>query len=211
MKIILLYLKNMNKAYYIVIIAGLLLLINFGRKYIQKTTSKKLTEYLFRGDFDNFEKLINKWYTKYLVHPFNIDFLKLNEALMKNNKKEIEKCFETFENTTITDKQKQAIYQKAFFYYLQEEDNTKLKKYYKLIKNLEDKTLFNNVDDIYRIVVEKDDSLLDKYLNVFKQNKENSMAAYLLYKIYTNKANKKKAEEYKNIFDELVKKGSYIK
>ena len=201
----------MKSVYYIVAIALLLLLINFGRKYIVKYVSSNLTDYLYNGDFDNFEKLINKWYTKYLIHPFNIDFLKLSEALVKQDSKQIEKCLEVFENTTITDKQKQAIYQKAFFYYLQEDNHTKLKKYYKLIKNLEDKTLFNNIDDIYKIVVDKDVTLLSKYENIYNENNNNSMAAYLLYNIYKNSDDSKNANKYLNIFNELVEKGVYIK
>ena len=201
----------MKSVYYIVAIALLLLLINFGRKYIVKYVSSNLTDYLYNGDFDNFEKLINKWYTKYLIHPFNIDFLKLSEALIKQDSKQIEKCLEVFENTTITDKQKQAIYQKAFFYYLQEDNHTKLKKYYKLIKNLEDKTLFNNIDDIYKIVVDKDVTLLSKYENIYNENNNNSMAAYLLYNIYKNSDDSKNANKYLNIFNELVEKGAYIK
>ena len=201
----------MKSVYYIVAIALLLLLINFGRKYIVKYVSSNLTDYLYNGDFDNFEKLINKWYTKYLIHPFNIDFLKLSEALIKQDSKQIEKCLEVFENTTITDKQKQAIYQKAFFYYLQEDNHTKLKKYYKLIKNLEDKTLFNNIDDIYKIVVDRDVTLLSKYENIYNENNNNSMAAYLLYNIYKNSDDSKNANKYLNIFNELVEKGAYIK
>lgn len=199
----------MKSVYYIIGIGVLLLLINFGRKYIQKYISSKLTDYLFNGDFDNFEKLINKWYTKYLIHPFNIDFLKLNEAIVKQDKKQIEDCLAVFENTTITDAQKQAIYQKAFFYYLQEDNHTKLKKYYKLIKNLEDKTLFNNIDDIYKIVVDKEVDQLEKYEKIYSQNK-NSMAAYLLYNMYKNLDNNKKADEYLKAFNELVEKGTYV-
>ena len=201
----------MKSVYYIVAIALLLLLINFGRKYIVKYVSSNLTDYLYNGDFDNFEKLINKWYTKYLIHPFNIDFLKLSEALIKQDSKQIEKCLEVFENTTITDKQKQAIYQKAFFYYLQEDNHTKLKKYYRLIKNLEDKTLFNNIDDIFKIVVDKDVTLLSKYENIYNENNNNSMAAYLLYNIYKNLDDSKKANKYLERFNELVEKGAYIR
>lgn len=201
----------MKSVYYIIAIGLLLLLINFGRKYIVKYVSSKLTDYLYNGDFDNFEKLINKWYTKYLIHPFNIDFLKLSEALIKQDSKQIEKCLEVFENTTITDKQKQAIYQKAFFYYLQEDNHTKLKKYYKLIKNLEDKTLFNNIDDIFKIVVDKDVTLLSKYESIYNENNNNSMAAYLLYNIYKNLDDSKKANKYLERFNELVEKGAYIR
>ena len=194
----------------IAVLVLIFLVINFGRKTFTKSISSKLTDYLYNGDFDNFEKLINKWYTKYLIHPFNIDFLKLNEALMKQDSKEIDKCFETFEKTTISDNQKAAIYQKAFYYYLQEENNTKLKKYHKLIKGLEDKTLFNSIDDTYRVIVEKDETLLEKYEKKFAENNKDSMCAYILYNIYKNKGNKKKTSEYEEIFNELVSKGEYL-
>lgn len=194
----------------IAVLVLIFLVINFGRKTLTKVISSKLTDYLYNGDFDNFEKLVNKWYIKYLIHPFNIDFLKLNEALMKQDSKEIDKCFETFENTTISDNQKVAIYQKAFYYYLQEDNHAKLKKYHKLIKNLEDKTLFNSIDDIYRIVVEKDDTLLEKYEKRYADNNKDSMAVYMLYNIYKNSGNKKKTTEFEKVFNEIVTKGEYL-
>lgn len=201
-----------NKAIiYIVIILVIFLLINFGRKYIVTSIKSDLSNYLYKGDFDNFEKLINKWYVKYLIYPFNVDFLKLNEALLKQDKKKIDESFNVFENKTITDKQKESVYQKAFFYYLQENDEKKLNKYYRLIKELEDKTLFNNIDDIYKIVVLKQTNELEKYLEIYEENNENTMAVFLLYNIYKNKKEDDKSNEYLNIFNELIKKGVYIK
>ena len=197
------------KILYIVLVVILILAINFGRKYTQKYISSKLTDYLYSGDFVNFEKLINKRYIKYLIHPFNVDFLKLNEAIFKQDKKEIEKRFNMFDNTSLTDKQKTTIYQKAFFYYLQNEDVKKLEKYYLLIKESEDKTLFNNIDDIYKIVVLKSTDKLNQYKKAFEENNQNPMLAFLLYHMYRNSDNKKLANDYLDKFNELVKKGVF--
>lgn len=196
---------------YIAIVAAILFLMNFGRKYLVTVTKSNLSNYLYKGDFDNFEKLINKWYIKYLIYPFNIDFLKLNEAIVKQDRKKVDACFNEFDNKTITDKQKESVYQKAFFYYLQENDEKKLNKYYKLIKELEDKTLFNSIDEIYKVVVLKETEQLDKFLKLYNENNENTMAVFLIYNIYMNKNEKDEASKYLNIFNDLVEKGAYIK
>ena len=195
---------------FIIICVILVLLINFGRKYLIKDTLSKLTDYLYNGNFGDFEKLINAWYVKYLINPFNIDFLKLNKALISNNDKEIEKSLSAFENVKMTDIQARNVYQKAFFYYLKNENTKKLKKYYSLISNLEDKTLLNEIDDIYKIVVENNIDLLDRYLDRYETNNNDSMAVYLLYHIYDNKGNKKNYNKYLKIFNGLVEKGSII-
>lgn len=208
--ILLIYLSiNMNISIIIICII-LALAINIGRKYLIKKTLSKLTDYIYFGDFSSFEKLINMWYIKYLIKPYNIDFLKLNKALLSNNDEEIEKCFARFENVKMTDIQAKNVYQKAFFYYLKNENINKLIKYYSLINNLEDKTLLNEINDIYKIVVEKNTELLNKYLERYNANKYDSMAAYLLYHIYNNIEDKNNYKKYYKIFNELVEKGNII-
>lgn len=176
-----------------------------------KTTSSKLGNYLYNGDFDNFEKLINKWYVRYIIYPFNIDFLKLNKALLSSNDVEINQCFNGFNKVKMTDKQAEAVYQKAFYYYLQTDSKNKLKEYYELISKLEDKHLLNSIEDIYKVYVLKDNTLLEKYLEKYNNNNNDTNALFIIYNIYKNMNDSENYHKYLDIFNKLLEEGTYIK
>lgn len=178
------------------------ILINFARKVFTENLKNKLTNAIYQGQIDEFDRLVSKKYVKYLIHPFNLDYLKLNKAIISENRKEIDQMFDKLENVQLTDTQKNAVYEKGFYYYLQEKDNNKLNKYYKLIKELPDQTLLNKIQDAYSICGLRETKLLEKYEDLLKKEPKNLNVLFLLYNIYKNLGNENKADEILNKFAE---------
>lgn len=171
------------------------ILINFARKVFTENLKNKLTNAIYQGRIDEFDKIVSKKYVKYLIHPFNLDFLKLNKAIISENRKEIDLIFDRFEKAQLTDNQKIAVYEKGFYYYLQEKNNNKFNKYYQLIKELPDQTLLNRIQDAYSICGLKDTKLLEKYETLLQKEPNNMNVLFLLYNVYKNLGNENKANE----------------
>lgn len=171
----------------------------------KKFISDKLATYIMTHDFEKFDKLVNSFITKMAIQPFNIDYLKMNKALATNDRKEIDGAFKTFDDKRLNDKQKEAVFSNAYYYYISIEDKTHSNKYLKELLKLE--TLPNEVKDdlklAYELNIERSSDKLEETLAKYEKAQspqERVRLEALIAKMYDNKGNKAKAKE----FEELV-------
>ena len=98
-------------------------------KRLRSRLAGELSSCLMTRDFDQFDRLIEKRSAQFVFDPFNIDFMKLNAALVKQDPAEIDRRFADFDQCRLNDKQKEAVYYNAFYYYVACSDIEKVKQY----------------------------------------------------------------------------------
>ena len=183
----------------------LTLVVIFGPVAIKNIYSKKLTTLLMNRDFDGFDALVDKKIVTWSINPFNIDYMKLNKALMKNDPKEIDEAFKVFDSRKLNDKQKEAVYYNGFYYYMAQENKPLTTKYVKELLKME-KLPEEAKEDIrvsYDININGSYNLLDDTLKKLKDEKDPQLITkyeLMIAKMYANKGDDAKAKEYMDRF-----------
>lgn len=183
----------------------LTLVVIFGPVVIKNIYSKKLTTLLMNRDFDGFDALVDKKIVTWSINPFNIDYMKLNKALMKNDPKEIDEAFKVFDSRKLNDKQKEAVYYNGFYYYMAQENKPLTTKYVKELLKME-KLPEEAKEDIrvsYDININGSYNLLDDTLKKLKDEKDPQLITkyeLMIAKMYANKGDDAKAKEYMDRF-----------
>lgn len=168
---------------------------------IKKKYQDKFVELFQNKKFDELEELLNKKIVKYTFMPFNIEYLRLNIAFVKDDEKAINNQFEVFSKMPMNTKQKEDVYIKYFNYYVMIEDMERAKKAYELVQSLKNDNIKKNADITYDIFCEKG----YKYLDEIKESADNATGemkgynSYLVSLMYDNKGDKENAEKYKEI------------
>ena len=88
------------------------------RMYFKRRRYDLLINTLKQKDFEKLDKLLSSKVTQFFFAPFNIDYLRLNSAIMRNDKEMIAKCFEEFDRHRLNKKQKEEVYMKGFNYFI---------------------------------------------------------------------------------------------
>lgn len=192
----------------------LAILFSITVKFVKKHYSTKIVRLLEERKFDEFDQLIETFIIKILFMPFNIDYMKLNSAILRDNKKMILQAFEKFEKHRLNHKQKSLIYMMAFNYYVSVEDQKYAKKYLNLVIDLKDEQMVKEATRIYDIYIEKGDRYLEEILEETKNLpvEHRGVNEFLISIMYENKKDHKKAKEYRELsethiamLDELLK------
>ena len=167
---------------------------------------QKLSKLLIDKDYKTFDELIEAPETRKLFPTFYTAFLKLNEALLQNDAKKIDKAFDSFA-MNMNKAQKEALYKKGFYYYLSIEDKTKTDRYYEQLKqlNVNDQHILDVTYDTY---IKKGYAYLEETLQQIKDLDDRQKMPYyaLLSDMYKNKGEEDKAKEYEKLVSEFTKK-----
>ena len=167
----------------------------------------KFLELFKQGEFDQLDELLNKPVVKYLFMPFNLEYIRLNIALIKDNGEAIDKQIDLLTSMKMTEKQKEDVYLKALNYYVTMGNNDRAKKMYECAMTLKDKNLTKRADMTYDIFVNKG----YKYLDELEKNLDNCSKdykvfnCYLVSLMYENKNDKNKADYYRDLTEKLKK------
>ena len=199
----------MNTKTIIIFIAVLFvldLLLQLYRGWKRNDLFTQLSRYLADKDFAAFDELLASPQTKRVLPPFNIAFLKLNEALILEDEKMTDESFDSF-NMTMTKSQKEVLYKRGFYYYLDKRNKDKTDHYYELLRQM-------NVADLQTLDVMYDTYILkgSKYLDIIrnaaeKAGEKEKMPYYsLLTDIYQNIGDKDKEKEYRKIVKDYTDK-----
>ena len=175
--------------------------INIIVKVIRNRKLHQMVLLLNAKKFKEFDRLLESKLVKLIFDPFNIDYIRLNGYLYKQNKKEIDKAFSSFDHVRLTAKQKDDIDLKAFNYYLSENDIPKIEKYYHNIIHSESNKMKKEVKRLYDIYVNKGSKYLDELMaetNTLR-GKYKASNELLISAIYANLGNKNKEKEYRNL------------
>ncbi len=168
------------------------------RKYSSAKLEKQLVKLLVDKDYEGFEELIDSKKVRNLILPFNIDFMKLNVAMIKEDKKEIDEMFEKFDYVKPSKAQKEAVYVKGFYYYLSNENYEKVEKYHNLLSKLKSEESMYEYDRAYDIYVKKGSRYLEETLEELKTAPDyyKPVLEGLISSMYENKNDEKMAKMY---------------
>ena len=154
--------------------------------------------------FDELDRLLDRTIVKFVFMPFHLEYVKLNEAMIRGRKEQIERQFKRLLKLKLTEKQKQIVYVNGFNYYLSENDGKKVKQFYRLVNTLKEEEIIQSTRISYDIFHEKGYTYLDEVLENYKHcaDEEKYVNEFLLSVMYKNKGDHEKAAYY----EELSKK-----
>ena len=152
------------------------------------------------GFLDRFDRLIEKRSVQFVFDPFNIDFMKLNAALVKQDPAEIDRRFADFDQCRLNDKQKEAVYYNAFYYYVARSDIAKVRLYGNRLLNLAtcSEALKAETQKYYAVMIDHSYADLDEDLAKLDQleGEEKAKAEFLISKMFENKGDSQQAKLY---------------
>lgn len=166
----------------------------------------RLSDHLARKEYDAFDALIDDPQTRKLVPAFNVQFMKLNKEMMKEDGKAVDEAFKGF-GMNMNAAQKEAVYKRGFYYYLSLEDEEQTRTYYDLLKELKPSDM-QMLDVMYDTYILKGSRFADLMIGeAEKASEENRIPIYaLLADMYHNAGDEEKASEYEKIVTDYTEK-----
>lgn len=191
----------------VVVIIGCTLITAFIFNYLKKKKYNDLVTLLQAENYEEFDKMMESKMVMILFPPFNLDYLRLNSAILRNDEKMILDCFKVFDKHRLNTKQAQEVYMKGFNYFITIENYDLAKYYLDKINELDNEQMkyeVNRIYDIYALkgykylddMLEETDNLDDMYKGVNE---------FLISLMYENKGDKQKAREYHNLSEKHMK------
>lgn len=198
---------NGKTVIYILIAIVAVVLLQFYQYRKRNEAFNSLLKHLNNQDYEGFDRECETALVKSFIPPYNLSFLKLNAALMRNDKSRIEDTIATFDAIKMNITQKQALYDKCFFYYISTENKDKAQLYYQLLMDMNntDKVMYSCFYDTY---VLKGCNYLDEVLNRLSSLNDNEKIPYytLLADIYRNKGDDDNANKYTDLLKKQLNK-----
>lgn len=196
-------LNNFQSNYFmrlILICFGIYVLIIVVSKSIMNHKLNQMIILLQNHRFSEFDQMIEKKIIKIVFNPFNIDFIKLNSYLIRDDSKRIDDAFANFDSVRLSSKQRDEIDLKAFNYYLFI-DEKKAKKYYQNIENSKTNKMKKDVERLYDIYILKSSRYLQTLLDETEklEDKYKSANELLISEIYKNLGDTDKHKMYKEL------------
>lgn len=182
--------------------------------YLKKKENEvvnNLTRLIVNKQYKQFDEIIDSKDVKKYFAKFNHLFLKLNKEVLVNNTEKAEQIMEQLNATKLSNRQKEAFYSKAFYYFIAKEDDNQAKKYHDLYMS-SCKNNKEDIDCVFNTMVEKGYKYLDTTLQKLQgANQTTQIQLYsLISTMYENKGDIQKAEEYtdklKDLIDKISKK-----
>lgn len=202
--------KNMDKTeLYILIIIAIAIASFIYQIYFSKKRNSyynELTNSLINKDYNKFDKLIKSKEISKFLQPFNICYLKLNKAIISENKVLINSAFDNFDKLNLNDKQKHFLYTKALYYYAAE-DKKRATQYYNCLKNTKNINIYD-IDRVYDTLVLNGYKYLDESLNELSTSIESNKSdlMILISNMYANKNDKDNAKKYLEMATKFISK-----
>lgn len=167
---------------------------------LKRRKYRALVSCLEQGSYDAFYEDLNKTSTRLLFPKLSLLDLRLNAAMIQQNKKETARLLEEMSQMPLTPKQKESLYMKGFNYFVGLDDAKMSRKYRDLINGLDNERMKFEVNRVYNIFILKNDQDLADLLEELDSmdESEKGVSEYLVSVIYKNKkdtANQKKYEE----------------
>lgn len=189
----------MNDSLKIMIVMIVLsIVITIITKYITVKLERQLIDRIVKKDYQGFDELIKSKKVRYLIKPFNVDFMKLNVAILKEDKKQTDEMFDYFDTVKPSRLQKEAVYTKGFYYYLTNERYDKVEKYYNLLQTVQTKKPNFEVERAYDVFVKNGHQYLEQTLEELKTAEDFAKPVLegLIARMYENKKDSRMAKKY---------------
>ncbi|MBQ1522518.1 MAG: hypothetical protein IIZ74_07120 [Erysipelotrichaceae bacterium] len=192
-----------------VIIVIVLVLLSFGfsifTSFKRNQYFNQLTEYLMKGKFEEFDKMLENPLVKRTIPPFNIEYMQLNRYLMEGRKGKAIEIYDQFKTRRLNDEQRKQVAVGGFDFFVAESDKERAAYYKDEINRLpaskENNSIKEEVNVLYDVVMDKNTDRLQELLDKNESMDEHlrGVNEYLISTIYTNLGNKEKAKEYENL------------
>ncbi len=192
-----------------VIIVIVLVLLSFGfsifTSFKRNQYFNQLTEYLMKGKFDEFDKMLENPWVKRTIPPFNIEYMQLNRSLMEGRKGKAIEIYDQFKTRRLNDEQRKQVAVGGFDFFVAEGDKERAAYYKDEINKLpaskENNSIKEEVNVLYDVVMDKNTDRLQELLDKNESMDEHlrGVNEYLISTIYSNLGNKEKAKEYENL------------
>lgn len=191
--------KKMTKQHFILLIIIFTVLCLVITKGIKHYKFKQLLSCLNQNDFEKFFSLADSRLTKLLFQPYNLEYLKLNALLMKQDAKAIDTQFDKLLRFKLTKIQKADLLSKAFSYYLKMTNKQKCQSLLKEIQMLDDPSLTKEAQKMYAIILEGNTNYIQETEEKLRtaNKEEKTYLSYLLAIQYKNLKDKQKSKELK--------------
>ncbi len=163
----------------------------------------RLMNDMLKGQFDDFDSLVDSFLVKNSVPPFNREYMKLNRFELAGNSKKAEEMYNLLKTRRLNDAQKAEVYSKAFNFFLSKQNKDETRFYLEEVKKLA------NIDDEtkkvyqrgYDVLIEKKTDLLDELLQETEEMEEMMRGTneYLISEIYRNLGKGNMAKKYMDL------------
>lgn len=171
---------------------------------LKKAVYLKLNRLLVNQDYKAFNEFINSKYCKFFISKIENLNYRLNSSFLRNNRKDIDECFDELLKHRLPTKYKNQLYMQALNYYVGINDKNKSKEYLDLVNGLANEQLKLEANILYDVYIEKSDKYLDLLLKRLEMQEPmfSGVDEFLISLIYKNKGDFQKSKHY----DELAKK-----
>ena len=180
----------------------LILFVVFGQKFLAEYFFAKMSEALSNDDFVSFDKYANNFFSRFLFSPFELNYMKLNAAFLRDDKKHTDAVIRDFELIDMRENQKEDVYMRIFNYYMAEKNYPKAKFYMeKIDKEIKNPSIKEECKMIYDIYACKSSNHLNKLLEDLKDQpvEQRGYTEMLISDSYQNMGDKKNAKKYKDL------------
>lgn len=191
---------------FIGIVVFVAVLISFMLQLLRNSRQKQFMYLLQNGKFDELYKKIDSFYTKLIFPEYNRDYVRLNALIMQDRKNDIDLTFEKLILMAKDKKAKIDILNKAFEYYVYEEDKRHCEKIMEEIKKFEDDQWIKLSKMKYDILILKKSNHIEELEKDFDDQPvvQKINNAYLLSEQYRNLGNEEKFKYYLDISKSLI-------
>lgn len=192
---------NFRMIVYIVIALLAVVLLQYYQNRKRNEAFNSLLEHLNNQDYDGFDKQCESAEVQSFIPAYNLNFLKLNAALMRDDKQRIEDTIASFDSIRMNEAQKKALYDKCFYYYISTKNKEKAELYYQMLMSMKgNNEIYSYFYDTY---VQEGTKYLDEILSkVESLNSQQKIPFYtLIADMYRNAKDDTNAKKY----DEMVK------
>lgn len=188
----------------IVLVFGLDIVYTMNSKKKTGELLQKINRLLANEEYEEFDKLIETVEVKKSFTPYNVAYMKLNKAMLKNNPSEITQAFANF-NIKMNPVQRETVLKRAFYYYIGVKDFKRTEHYYNLLKDMNVKDQVT-LDIMYDTYVNKGYRYLEEVLNNYERLSEEDQAPYiaLIADMYKNKGDNEKAKEFEDKAQKII-------
>lgn len=195
-----------NILVFIGIVVFVAVLISFMLQLLRNSRQKQFMYLLQNGKFDELYKKIDSFYTKLIFPEYNRDYVRLNALIMQDRKNDIDLTFEKLILMAKDKKAKIDILNKAFEYYVYEEDKRHCEKIMEEIKKFEDDQWIKLSKMKYDILILKKSNHIEELEKDFDVQPvvQKINNAYLLSEQYRNLGNEEKFKYYLDISKSLI-------
>ena len=165
---------------------------------LKKSQYQKILNCIQQGDHSGFENLCKSGLTKFLFPEMYIDHLRLDEAMIRNNRSDIELCLQRLSKATLSEKDREKVYSQAYNYYLSCCDEENCRKWLNKIESLQNDRLIQETRRTFDIYIQKGDRYLDEMLEETSEMEPPRayVNEYLISMMYRNRNDKINARKY---------------